>query len=173
MKIFKDRSVAASFALAVLIAVFVSLFGAFFSVILKLVLPQGASFTWWKAVIILLVSLTVSGLVEKYSLKRVFPYALIFLTVLFVASILSAQLLNVSLIYIPIFLTVILTLIIVHLKTLWLIDSSLTEKLVLLASTGHLLEGQSADLRIESGLRLLESVLPLSEAIVFKYTAEG
>ncbi|MDQ3040748.1 MAG: ATP-binding protein, partial [Acidobacteriota bacterium] len=56
---------------------------------------------------------------------------------------------------------------------LWLIDSSLTEKLVLLASTGHLLEGQSADLRIESGLRLLESVLPLSEAIVFKYTAEG
>jgi len=174
MKIFKDRSVAASFALAVLIAVFVSLFGTFFSVIAKLVLPpQGASFTWWKAVIILLVALTVSGLVEKYSLKRVFPYALIFLAVLFVASIVSARFLNVSLIYIPIFLTVILTLIGAQLKILWMIDSSLTEKLVLLASTGHLLEGQSADLRIESGLRLLETVLPLSEAIVFKYTAEG
>ena len=44
----------------------------------------------------------------------------------------------------------------------------MTEKLVSLTSTGHLLEGKSADLRIESGLKLLETVLPLSEAIVFR-----
>ena len=32
-----------------------------------------------------------------------------------------------------------------------------------LASTGHILEGKSADLRIESGLKLLETVMPYSE----------
>lgn len=53
---------------------------------------------------------------------------------------------------------------------MWLIDSELTQKLVALASTVHLLEGKSADLRIESGLKLLETVLPLSEAIVFRFT---
>ncbi len=173
MKNFRDKGAAVSLGLAVLVAAFVALFGTFFSVIVKLVLPPGASFTWWKAVIVLLIALTVGGLIEKCGLKRVLPHALIFLAVLFVASVLSAQWLNVSLVFIPIFLTVVFTLAAVQLKTLWLIDSALTEKIVLLASTGHLLEGQSADLRIESGLRLLESVLPLSEAIVFRLTSEG
>ena len=177
MKTFKDKSPAVSLALAALVAVFISTIGLFgdrfFSALLELVVPQGATFTWWKAVILIFISLTVGYLVEKYSLKRVLPRALVFIAILFVASIVSAQFLNIGLMFIPITLTLILTLFIVHLKTLWLIDSALTEKLVVLASTGHLLEGQSADLRIESGLRLLESVLPLSEAIVFRYTIEG
>jgi signal transduction histidine kinase len=54
-----------------------------------------------------------------------------------------------------------------------LIDSELTQKLVSLASTGHLLEGKPADLRIENGLKLLETVLPLSEAIVFRCETNG
>ncbi len=173
MKIFKDKSVAVSLALAVMIAVFISIVGNFFSVLQELVLPPGAVYTWQQAVVLVFVALTISISVEKFSLKRVLPHALIFLTVWFVASVLAAKYFDTNLVFVPIFLTVILTLIITHLKTLWLIDSALTEKLVVLASTGHLLEGQSADLRIESGLRLLEAVLPLSEAIVFKFTPEG
>jgi len=173
MKFYHDRSATASLALAALVAVLVSLFGAFSTVISSLVLPRGTIFTWWKAVIILLVALMVGGLVEKYSLKRVFPYALGFLAMLFVASILSAQFFDLSLIFVPIFFTVILTLIVVQLKVLWRIDSVLTEKLVGLASTEHLPEGQTADSRIESSLRLLESILPLSEAIVFRLTIAG
>ena len=173
MKIYQDRSATASFALAALVAGFVSLFGVSFAFLMKLVVPQGATFTWWKAVILLFVALTVGGAVEKFSFKRVLPHALIFVAVLFVFSVLSAQLLNVSLIFIPIFLTVSLTLVVVQLKSLWRIDSVLTEKLVELASTGHLLEGQTADSRIESSLRLLESILPLSEAIVFRLTIAG
>ena len=174
MKNFKDKGAAVSLGLAALVAAFVVICGTFFPFIVKLVLPPGASFTRWnEAVIVLLIALAIGASVEKFGLKRVLPHALIFLAVLFVASVLSVQWLNVSLIFIPIFLTVVLTLAAVQLKTLWLIDSALTEKIVLLASTGHLLEGQSADLRIESGLRLLESVLPLSEAIVFSRTNEG
>ncbi|HLM62303.1 MAG TPA: hypothetical protein VK308_15985, partial [Pyrinomonadaceae bacterium] len=177
MKTFKDKSPAISLALAALAAVFISVIGLFgnrfLTALLELVMPPDAAFTWWKAVILIFISLTVGGLVEKFSLKRVLPRALGFIAVWFVASVISAQFLNFSLMFVPGTLTVLLALFIVHLKTLWVIDSALTEKLVVLASTGHLLEGQSADLRIESGLRLLESVLPLSEAIVFRYTIES
>ena len=173
MKIFKDKSVAVSLALAVLIAVVISIIGKFFSVLAELVLPAGAVFTWQKVVILVFVALIISVSVERFSLKRVLPHASIFLTVWFVASVFAAKYFNINLVFVPIFATVIVTLFVTHLKTLWLIDSALTEKLVVLASTGHLLEGQSADLRIESGLRLLEAVLPLSEAIVFQFTPKG
>jgi len=86
---------------------------------------------------------------------------------------LAARFLNLHLLFTSIFLTISLTILIIHLQKLWQIDSELTDKLVFLASTGHLLEGQSADLRIESGLKLLETVLPLSEAIVFRHTIGG
>jgi nitrogen-specific signal transduction histidine kinase len=61
----------------------------------------------------------------------------------------------------------------VHLKKLWLIDTELTKSLVRVATTSHILEGKSADMRIESGLKLLESVLPFSEAIVFHFDENG
>ncbi|MCY7346861.1 MAG: hypothetical protein LH614_11655 [Pyrinomonadaceae bacterium] len=173
MKIFSKKGAASSFALAILITAFIWLVENSFVFLSKIVLPENPFFYWWQAVVVLFVAFTVSVLVEKYSLKVVFPRALVFLAIWLVASVLAAQILDTSLLFILILFTVIITMIVVQMKTLWLIDSVLTEKLVVLASTGHLLEGQSADFRIESGLRLLESVLPLSEAIVFRYTEDG
>ncbi len=173
MRKYYDRSTLASLALAALVAVSVSLLGAFFSVLINLVTPHGALLTWQKTVVIFAAALLVGGAAARYSVRRVFPYAAGFLLLLFIASILAAQFLAVSLVFVPIFLTVIFTLTAVQASILWRIDSALTEKLVGLASTGHLLEGQTADSRIESGLRLLESILPLSEAIVFRYSATG
>jgi signal transduction histidine kinase len=77
------------------------------------------------------------------------------------------------LVFIPVILTVLLITFFTHARKLWLIDTEFTEKLVSLASTGHLLEGKSADMRIESGLKLLETILPLSEAIVFSLETNG
>ncbi len=173
MKIFKDNRLAGSLVLAFLVAVIVIVTGKFFSILVKLVLPPDATFGWWKAGVMVLIALLVSLAVEKFSLKKVLPYALMFLLIWFIASVFAVQYFNASLVFVPIMGIVILTLCAAQVKTLWLIDTSLTEKLVGLASTGHLLEGQSADLRIESGLRLLEAVLPLSEAIVFQFTLEG
>ncbi len=177
MKIFKDRNVLTSLLLAGFVAVFVALWwsvgGRLFSALVDLVRPPTTIFTWWKACILILLSLAVGLLAEKLSVKRILPKAVYFLFIWFCVSALSAQFLNVGLLFIPIFMTVLLTLAAVHLKKMWLIDSELTKKLVALASTGHLLEGKTADLRIESGLKLLETVLPLSEAIVFRFTAKG
>ncbi len=146
----------------------------FLAFIKYLVLPPDTNFfLWWKLVIITCVGLAAGILTDRYSLKRVLPVALGILAVWFGASIVANKVFNLSLVIVPSSITILATIFAVHIKKLWLIDSALTEKLVALASTGHLLEGQSAELRIESGLRLLETVLPLSEAIVFRRTTGG
>jgi signal transduction histidine kinase len=177
MKVFKDKSVSLSLLLSGIVAVLVSVvysFGSsFFALLAQIVLASNSVFTWWKAVILIFISLAVGGLIERFSLKRTLPFALGLLAIWFLVSVVAAQFFGIELLFIPISLIVLLTLFVIHLKTLWLIDCALTEKLIVLASTGHLLEGQSADSRIESGLRLLETVLPLSEAIVFRCAVEG
>ncbi|MCD9186672.1 MAG: ATP-binding protein [Pyrinomonadaceae bacterium] len=147
--------------------------GVALAAFVDLLVPQDAAFTWWKLVILISFGLAVGYLAEKYSIKKlVFPAAG-FLAFWFVLAIISNKIFGVGLLFIPVFLIVSLTLLVVQFKKIWMIDSELTDKLVTLASTGHLLEGKPADLRIESGLKLLETVLPLSEAIVFRYDGEG
>lgn len=141
--------------------------------LVKLHSPAGTVFTWWKAVILIFAALTIGVLAEKFSIKRIAPYLGGFLLFWFFFSILTTQFLNISVLFNPLFLTVCLTIFTIHTKKLWQIDTELTNKLVYLASTGHLLEGRSADLRIENGLKLLETILPLSEAIVFRHTIGG
>ena len=177
MKIIKDRNVLISLVLAVLIGFLVVILWEIglptVTAVIDLVTPPEPVFVWWKAVIIILWTLLVGFLAEKLSLKRITPYVICFLSVLFCASIVSNRFLEVGLLFVPLFSTTLLTLTAIHLKKLWLIDSEMTQKLVALTSTGHLLEGKSADLRIESGLKLLETVLPLSEAIVFRFAPNG
>lgn len=177
MKTLKSKNVLPSFVLSGFVAIFVLVLwnfgGIVFSALVKLHIPEGTVFTWWKAIILIFLALSTGILAERFSIKRIAPLVGGFLAVWFVISILAAQFLNIALLFIPIFLTISLTILTIHLKKLWQIDSELTDKLVFLASTGHLLEGKSADLRIESGLKLLETVLPLSEAIVFRHTIDG
>ena len=177
MKILNRKNVLNSFAWSGFVSIFVIVFwnfgGIVFSGLVKLHIPEGTVFTWWNAIILIFLALVTGILAEKFSIKRIIPVVFGFLVVWFIAGILVAHFLNTTLLFIPIFLTVSLTILTIHLKKLWQIDSELTDKLVFLASTGHLLEGKSADLRIESGLKLLETVLPLSEAIVFRHTIEG
>ncbi|HQU81478.1 MAG TPA: ATP-binding protein [Pyrinomonadaceae bacterium] len=140
---------------------------------LDLLVPKDAVFTWWKLVVLISFGLVVGYLAETFSIKKLFFPASGFLAIWFVLAIISNKFFDVGLLFIPIFLIVSLTLLVVQIKKIWMIDSALTDKLVTLASTGHLLEGKPADSRIESGLKLLETVLPLSEAIVFRYDDEG
>ena len=177
MNAIKTRSVFASLVMSAITALFVSIvwtFGDKFLFVLKeMVVPRDTVFAWWKLFLVICASLVTGFLTEKFSLKRILPAAIYFLTFWFCTSIIATKFFDTSLAFIPLFFAVSLSLIVVHLKKLWLIDSELTERLVCLASTGHLLEGKSADLRIESGLKLLETVLPLSEAIVFRCGLNG
>ena len=177
MNILKNKSILISLGFSIIVALFVSFLWNFggdaFSFFKDLVLPENAVFSWWNALILVLLSLVVGFCVEKLSTKKVLPPIICYIALWFFASLLAAQFLEISLMFVPVTLTVCITLFVVHLKKLWTIDSEFTEKLVYLASTGHLLEGKSADLRIESGLKLLETILPVSEAIVFRYELNG
>lgn len=118
-------------------------------------------------------AISIGFLSEKISVKRILPYAFIFLVLWAAANLVAAKYFGLNLFFVRESLIVICVMIAVHLKKLWLIDTELTKSLVRVASTSHILEGKSADMRIESGLKLLESVLPFSEAIVFHFDENG
>jgi signal transduction histidine kinase len=177
MKKFEAQSVFSSLVLSVFIILFIFFlwtFGEnFISLLVDLVVPPEHAFTWWKFALLLALGVFVAYLAETYSIKKLLPYASGFLAMWFVLSVLAKAFFSVGLMFILVFLIVTLTLVMVQVKKLWLVDTELTERMVALASTGHLLEGQPAEMRIESGLTLLETILPLSEAIVFRYDDDG
>jgi signal transduction histidine kinase len=168
MKTPKNAGVLFSLGLSAVIVLSVAGFITSLSYIIPLVLPKGSSFDWWKFALLILTGLFTGLITEKVSTKKLLPFVLGFVPVWFVLSAAAAAFWQISLMFIPMTMTVLLTVFVVHFKKLWLIDSELTERLVAVASADHILEGKSADARIESGLKLLETVLPLSEAIVFR-----
>lgn len=176
MKFNKDKSVFASLLIALSVAGLICIlwaFGSWFYLLLgSFIVPKNSVFDWRDALIIASFAILTSYLAEKFSIKRMVSFYLYFLTLFLLLNLIGTLLFNVNLLFFPILLTTVLVLFGIHLKKLWMIDSELTEKLVYLASTGHLLEGKTADLRIESGLKLLETILPVSEAIVFRYTTD-
>ena len=177
MNAIKNKGVLATLGISAVVGAVISLMSAFgesFILILKdAVLPQDAVFSWWKAAVIIVTGASVGILTENFSLKRIAPYIFYFVIILFCASVAANKAFGISLIFIPVTVTILLAALASHIKKLWLVDTEFTEKLVALASTGHLLEGKSAELRIESGLKLLETVLPLSEVIVFSFSQNG
>lgn len=135
--------------------------------------PAEFNFSWWHIPVLVLMAILAGFVAEKTSIKRLLPYYTAFIAGWFVLNIIAAKFLGFNLFFLQTLIISSSVIFIVHLKKIWTIDSELTERLVNLASTGHNLEGKSADLRIESGLKLLETVLPLSEAIVFHFDKAG
>ena len=128
---------------------------------------------WWSYPLIIIFGGIVGLIAEKVSIKKLLPYAAAFLLIYAVLSFAAATYWSVSLFGVRISLITISIIFAVHLKKLWKIDSELTERLVNLASAGHFLEGKSPESRIESGTKLLETIMPLSEAIVFHFDKNG
>jgi signal transduction histidine kinase len=176
MNAVKNKSLLFSITLAFLLA-FVILSGweAAIGILiyLKEFLPEENLSLGLKGVLILSFGAIFLGAVaDKISVKKILPYAAGFLGVWAFLSFLALKYFSVNLYFFRTSAVIAATIAIVHLKKLWMIDTDLTDKLVNVASHGHLLEEKSADLRVESGLKLLETVLPLSEAIIFYFDDE-
>lgn len=123
----------------------------------------------WQGLIFLILTASISGyLADKFSVWKLLKFAVPFIILWGIVSFIGAKYFTLNFYFSRVCAIILICLGLVHLKKLWLIDSELTEELVEIASAGHSLEVNTADLRIESGLRLLETVLPLSEAIVFR-----
>jgi signal transduction histidine kinase len=169
MKNLKNRPVLFSITLSVMTVLAVIVLIRSFRILIPLVLPMNSYFNFWKVLGLICVGALTGLLAERYSIRQMLSGVLPFLAVWLVLSVMSMAYWDYSLMFIPVFFTLLTTIVVTHIKKMWLIDSELTEKLVSLASAGHILEGKSAELRIESGLKLLETIFPLSEAIVFHF----
>ena len=129
--------------------------------------------SWWQIILLIGYGVLLGFLAEKFSIKRMLNFIVPFIFFWGIVSFIAGEYFSVDLFFLRVTLISLLTVSAVHLKKLWLIDSKLTDTLVELASESHLLEIRSADVRIESSLKLLEKIFPLSEAIVFRFDEEG
>lgn len=123
---------------------------------------------WWLYPVFLAYGIALGLIANRIAIKRIAPFVIGFLIAWLLASLVAAYYFATNLYFLRVTLITLLVVSLVHFKKLWVIDQELTENLVNLAITGNLLEVRSADNRIEAGLKLLETVLPLSEAIVFR-----
>jgi signal transduction histidine kinase len=145
-----------------------------YSIMIKEFVPsENFTLSLWNYLLLCMVGLASGLLADHFSIKRLLPYLAGLLGGWFIAGIIAAVYFSSNLSFIRVAMVCSVTIFAVHIKKLWRIDSELTNKLVSLASTESFVEGKSADVRIEAGLKLLETVLPLSEAIVFRYSFEG
>ncbi len=138
-----------------------------------MVQPPGSQYGIWMAIPLLIFGLALGILSLRLRFLTLTRIVATLLTLWFLASVIAAKFLNVDLLFIPVLVISISILISIHIKRLRSIDRKLTEKLVSLATSGYLMEGKTAEARVESGLKLLETVLPLSEVIVFQYEENG
>jgi signal transduction histidine kinase len=95
------------------------------------------------------------------------------LVVLCAASLLVSRFLHLDIVFAPMMFAGLGSLVTAQARRLWKIDSLLTENVERLAVRRSALEGRGADGRLLSGLKLLNTVLPLEEAVIFRLDEWG
>jgi len=166
-------TVALSLTITIALLLFTDLIVVYSIVTNEFVPSELFTLSLWNYMFLAMVGLVSGFVAENFSIKKILPYVTGILAGWFFAGVIAALYFSANLSFIRVAVVVSVTIFTFHIKKLWQIDSELTDKLVTLASMDSVNESKSADVRIESGLKLLETVLPLSEAIVFHYNSDG
>jgi signal transduction histidine kinase len=101
------------------------------------------------------------------SAKRILPFLMGGLVLLAGVSLLASRYLHIDIAFAPMALAALVSLLAVQLRRLWATDSTLTRNIRHATSQVSRIEGGSSNERLMSGLKLLETVLPMDEAIIF------
>jgi len=129
---------------------------------------------FWAVIALIFVTALATGFaVERLGLHRAIFGILVVLLLWLSASILLSNFLRIDLVFAPVMLSIAGAMLLVQIKRLWLVDTSLAQSIRTVASQSNELEGSAANSRLVSGLRLLETVLPLDEAVIFHPDEEG
>ncbi|MFL6332878.1 MAG: ATP-binding protein [Pyrinomonadaceae bacterium] len=110
---------------------------------------------------------------ERLGARRALQVAGGALVLLCAASLLVSRLLHLDIVFAPMMFACFGSLLASQARRLWKIDSLLTENVERLALRRSALEGRGADGRLVSGLKLLNTVLPLEEAVIFRLDEWG
>lgn len=84
------------------------------------------------------------------------------------ASFVASYSLQIDVVFVPGALSALVAAFLVQTYRLWHLDVILTRSMRRVAAQTHALEGGAANARLMSGLRLLETVLPLDDAVIFQ-----
>jgi signal transduction histidine kinase len=134
---------------------------------LRIFAPVDSEFGIIHFILLVCIAAVFAVLSARYPLKTMAVTGLGFSIAWLLWAFVAAKFFSLNLIALPIIFTVPFVLAISHFAKLWRIDSKLTEKLVAVASTGSLLSDKPEDDRVETSLRLLETIYPIAEVIVF------
>ncbi|MDX6383903.1 MAG: hypothetical protein QOK48_1476 [Blastocatellia bacterium] len=130
--------------------------------------PLQAPQTWLGLLLIVAISTSAGFLVSRAGARRSFlVLGLGFLTTA-VASLLTSRYLKIDILFAPMAVGAIGAVFLVQLFRLWLIDRILTDHVNDTSVRTDTVEASMAQSRLTSGLRLLQTILPLEEAVVFE-----
>jgi signal transduction histidine kinase len=135
--------------------------------------PAAAPQMWLGALMILAAGLSAGFAIERGGAKRILPFLLGGLLVLAGASLFISRFKHIDIAFAPMALAALGSAFAVQLRRLWTIDKMLTRSLSRAASQPSKVEGGSSHARLMSGLKLLETVLPLEEAVIFQPDENG
>jgi signal transduction histidine kinase len=110
---------------------------------------------------------------ERLGARRALLVLACGLVVLCGASLLASRFLHLDIVFAPMMFAASGSLAAAQARRLWKLDSLLTENVERLAVRRSALEGRGASTRLLSGLRLLDTVLPLEEAVIFRLDEWG
>ncbi len=128
----------------------------------------------WQAALLILAAGGGAGIALRLaSARRVLPYLLGALALLCGVSLLASRFLHLDVLFAPVALSALAAAFAVQLHRLWTVDAVLTRNVRGAASQTGALEGGTANKRLMSGLKLLETVLPLDEAVIFQPDENG
>ena len=133
------------------------------------VAPEG----WLAALLIATAGIGAGFAVERAGARRALVYICGALALLCSLSLLVSRLAEIDIAFAPMALSALAASFGVQVRRLWTIDAMLMRNIQRAASQPNALEGGAAHARLMSGLRLLQTVLPLDEAVIFQPDENG
>jgi signal transduction histidine kinase len=150
-----------------------SLQGAFVVNVARGEAPLQAPQTWLGLMLIVGVSVIAGFLVSRAGARRSFWILGLGFLITATASLLASRYLKVDILFAPLALGATTAIFIVQIYRLWLIDSLLTERVNETSHRTNIVEPTVAETRLTNGLKLLQTILPLDEAVVFQPDESG
>ena len=124
--------------------------------------------TWLALLLIVTISTIAGFFVGRLGARRSFWILGIGFLTMSASSLAISRNLKIDILFVPMAVGSTLAVVLVQLHRLWLIDTLLTDRVNETVSSTDALDLTAAENRLTSGLRLLQTVLPLEEAIVFQ-----
>ena len=124
--------------------------------------------TWVGFMLIVGVSVSCGFLVSRAGARRSFWILGLGFLATAAASLFVSRYLKVDILFVPLAMGATTSVLAVQLYRLWLIDTLLTDRVNETSHRANIIEPTVAETRLTNGLKLLQTILPLEEAVVFQ-----